>query len=243
MHVSRRGIQFSVIFLRVYSHVSLGNILRFRRDRPVFGQWVDNTHHVHELPNPVSRLVRKGIRPPKSYLSKNFGRPDGRFVFFRYLCKLHRSKTNMDLKDKIVIYRTADGQTAVDVRMDGDTVWLSQAQMAELFQKDRTVIGRHINNIFKEGELDKSLVCANFAHTKEYGRREGFTQTKNTIYYNLDEIISVGYRVKSRKGCCCSIWSRKTIPSATATSASPPPASCGPWPAMASSITLMARSA
>ena len=52
----------------------------------------------------------------------------------------------MDLNDKIVIYRTADGQTTVDVRMDGDTVWLSQAQMAELFQKDRTVIGRHINN-------------------------------------------------------------------------------------------------
>lgn len=56
----------------------------------------------------------------------------------------------MDLNDKIIIYRTADGQTAVDVRMDGDTVWLSQAQMAELFQKDRTVIGRHISNIYKE---------------------------------------------------------------------------------------------
>lgn len=100
----------------------------------------------------------------------------------------------MDLNDKIVIYRTADGQTAVDVRMDGDSVWLSQAQMAELFQKDRTVIGRHISNIYKEHELERETTCANFAHTKNYGRREGFTQTKNIVLYNLDVIISVGYR-------------------------------------------------
>ena len=117
----------------------------------------------------------------------------------------------MDLNDKIVIYRTADGQTTVDVRMDGDTVWLSQVQMAELFQKDRTVIGRHINNIFKEGELDESLVCANFAHTKDYGRREGFTQTKNIIFYNLDVIISVGYRVKSQRGTQFRIWANKVL--------------------------------
>ena len=117
----------------------------------------------------------------------------------------------MDLNDKIVIYRTADGQTTVDVRMDGDTVWLSQAQMAELFQKDRTVIGRHINNIFKEGELDESLVCANFAHTKDYGRREGFTQTKNIVFYNLDVIISVGYRVKSQRGTQFRIWANKIL--------------------------------
>ena len=117
----------------------------------------------------------------------------------------------MDLNDKIVIYRTADGQTTVDVRMDGDTVWLSQAQMAELFQKDRSVIGRHISNIFKEGELDESLVCANFAHTKDYGRREGFTQTKNIVFYNLDVIISVGYRVKSQRGTQFRIWANKVL--------------------------------
>ncbi len=117
----------------------------------------------------------------------------------------------MDLNDKIVIYYTADGQTAVDVRMDGDTVWLSQAQMAELFQKDRSVIGRHISNIFKEGELDESLVCANFAHTKDYGRREGFTQTKNIVFYNLDVIISVGYRVKSQRGTQFRIWANKVL--------------------------------
>ena len=117
----------------------------------------------------------------------------------------------MEMNSKIVIYQTEDGKTSVDVRMDGDTVWLSQAQMAELFQKDRTVIGRHISNIFKEGELDESLVCANFAHTKDYGRREGFTQTKNVVLYNLDVIISVGYRVKSQRGTQFRIWANKVL--------------------------------
>lgn len=117
----------------------------------------------------------------------------------------------MDLNDKIVIYHTADGQTAVDVRVDGDSVWLSQAQMAELFQKDRTVIGRHISNIYKEHELERETTCANFAHTKNYGRREGFTQTKNIVLYNLDVIISVGYRVKSQRGTQFRIWANKVL--------------------------------
>ena len=96
----------------------------------------------------------------------------------------------MEWKEKIVIYRTADGQTSVNVRMDGDTVWLSQAQMAELFQKDRTVIGRHINNIYKEHELERETTCANFAHMGKDA-----DQTYQTALYNLDVIISVGYRV------------------------------------------------
>lgn len=78
----------------------------------------------------------------------------------------------MELNDKIVIYCTVDGQSTVDVRMDGDTVWLSWAQMTELFQKDRTVIGQHINNIYKKQELERETTCANFAHTKNYGYRE-----------------------------------------------------------------------
>ena len=117
----------------------------------------------------------------------------------------------MELNDKIIIYKTADGQTSIDVKLEHDTVWLSQAQMAELFQKDRTVISRHINNIFKEGELDESLVCANFAHTKDYGRHEGFTQTKNVVLYNLDVIISVGYRVKSQRGTQFRIWANRIL--------------------------------
>ena len=64
----------------------------------------------------------------------------------------------MNLNDKIIIYRTDDGQTAIDVKLEHDTVWLSQAQMAELFQKDRTVIGRHINNIYKEHELERQIL-------------------------------------------------------------------------------------
>ena len=112
----------------------------------------------------------------------------------------------MDLNDKIVIYRTADGQTTVDVRMDGDTVWLSQAQMAELFQKDRTVIGRHINNIYKEHELERETTCANFAHMGKDA-----DQTYQTVLYNLDVIISVGYRVKSQRGTQFRIWANKVL--------------------------------
>ena len=112
----------------------------------------------------------------------------------------------MGLNDKIVIYRTADGQTTVDVRMDGDTVWLSQAQMAELFQKDRTVIGRHINNIYKEHELERETTCANFAHMGKDA-----DQTYQTVLYNLDVIISVGYRIKSQRGTQFRIWANKVL--------------------------------
>lgn len=112
----------------------------------------------------------------------------------------------MNLNDKIVIYRSADGQTIVDVRMDGDTVWLSQAQMAELFQKDRTVIGRHINNIYKEHELERETTCANFAHVGKDA-----DQTYQTALYNLDVIISVGYRVKSQHGTQFRIWANKVL--------------------------------
>ncbi len=75
-------------------------------------------------------------------------------------------------ENKIVIYQTEDGQTQIDVRLENETVWLTQAQMAELFQKDRTVITRHINNVFKEGELEKEEVCAKFAHTTRHGAIE-----------------------------------------------------------------------
>lgn len=110
------------------------------------------------------------------------------------------------MNDKIVIYRTEDGQTSVNVRMDGDTVWLSQAQMAELFQKDRTVIGRHINNIYKEHELERETTCANFAHMGKDA-----DQTYQTALYNLDVIISVGYRVKSQRGTQFRIWANRVL--------------------------------
>lgn len=114
-------------------------------------------------------------------------------------------------ENKIIIYQTEDGQTQIDVRLENETVWLTQAQMAELFQKDRTVITRHINNVFKEGELNREEVCAKFAHTTRHGAIEGKQQIQEIVLYNLDVIISVGYRVKSKRGTAFRIWARNII--------------------------------
>ncbi|MBR1469409.1 MAG: virulence protein RhuM/Fic/DOC family protein [Prevotella sp.] len=113
--------------------------------------------------------------------------------------------------NKIVIYQAEDGQTQIDVRLENETVWLTQAQMAELFQKDRTVITRHINNVFKEGELEKELVSAKFAHTTRHGAMKDKFQVQETVFYNLDVIISVGYRVKSKRGTAFRIWARNVL--------------------------------
>ena len=121
-------------------------------------------------------------------------------------------KTNkISENDQIIIYQTSDGKTQIDVRMENETVWLTQSQMANLFQKDRTVIGRHIQNIFKEGELERELVCANFAHTTQHGAIEGKTQVQALVMYNLDVIISVGYRVKSKRGVLFRQWANKIL--------------------------------
>ena len=119
----------------------------------------------------------------------------------------------MGNKGEIVIYQTQDGTTQLDVRHDGETVWITRDQMAQLFQRDRTVIGRRIRNIFSEGELDESLVCAKFALPKKYGRREGFVQETETTYYNLDVIISFGYRVKSQRGVQFRQWASRELSS------------------------------
>ena len=109
-------------------------------------------------------------------------------------------------ESSIVIYQTADGQTELSVRLEGDTVWLSQAQMAVLFERDRTVIGKHINNIYKEGELKQNTTCANFAHMGVEG-----DQIYETKLYSLDVIISVGYRVKSLRGTQFRIWANNVL--------------------------------
>ena len=119
----------------------------------------------------------------------------------------------MDSKGEIVIYQTQDGTTQLDVRLDGETVWITQEQMAQLFQRDRTAIGRHIANIFSEGELDRNVVCANFAHTTLHGAIEGKTQTRDLTCYNLDVIISVGYRVKSQRGVQFRQWASRELSS------------------------------
>ena len=111
----------------------------------------------------------------------------------------------------IVLYTTDDGSTQLEVKLERDTVWLTQSQMAVLFGRDRTVITRHIRNIFKEGELEESLVCAKNAQPKKYGRRNDFEQITETTFYNLDVIISVGYRVKSIKGTKFRVWATSLI--------------------------------
>ena len=103
-------------------------------------------------------------------------------------------------KADMIIYTTEDGLTKVETTFDGETVWLSIDQMAELFQRDRSVIGKHVRNIFKEGELEKESVWAKFAYTATDGK------VYNVDYYNLDVIISVGYRVKSKQGTQFRIW-------------------------------------
>ena len=112
---------------------------------------------------------------------------------------------------KIEIYQTEDGKTQIDVRLENETVWLTQAQMAELFEKDRTVIGRHISNVFKEGELVREEVSAKIAHTTQHGAIKGKLQTQETTLYNLDVIISIGYRVHSKRGTAFRIWARQII--------------------------------
>ncbi|MCC8014803.1 MAG: virulence RhuM family protein [Eubacterium sp.] len=107
---------------------------------------------------------------------------------------------NINTNSDIIIYTTEDGLTKIDAAFDGDTVWLSIDQMAELFQRDKSVIGKHIRNIFKEGELLRESVWAKFAYTAADGK------TYKVDYYNLDVIISVGYRVKSKRGTQFRIW-------------------------------------
>ena len=100
----------------------------------------------------------------------------------------------------IIMYTTEDGLTKIETTFDEDTVWLSLEQMAELFQRDKSTISRHIKNIFEEGELQRNSVVANFATTASDGK------TYQVDYYNLDVIISVGYRVKSHRGTQFRIW-------------------------------------
>ncbi|MCD4746040.1 MAG: virulence RhuM family protein, partial [Bacteroidales bacterium] len=108
-------------------------------------------------------------------------------------------------KSQIIIYQTEADETRIQTRLHDETVWLNRHQMAELFDRDIKTIGKHINNTFNEGELDKNSVVAKFATTAEDGK------TYQVEYYNLDVIISVGYRVKSKQGTQFRIWATKRI--------------------------------
>ncbi len=106
---------------------------------------------------------------------------------------------------EVVLYKTEDGKTALEVRLQGDTVWLTQAQMAALFGRERSVVTKHIRNVFDEGELKAKAVCAKFAHTGSDGK------TYQVDHFNLDVAISVGYRVKSKRGTQFRIWATQTL--------------------------------
>ena len=109
---------------------------------------------------------------------------------------------------ELIIYQTEDGRTKIDVHMENDTVWLSLEQMSELFQRDKSTISRHIKNVFADGELLEEATVANFATVQMEGNRE---ITRNITHYNLDVIISVGYRVKSLRGTQFRIWANSVL--------------------------------
>ena len=113
------------------------------------------------------------------------------------------------MKNEIIIFENQD--VKLEVNMKDETVWLNTEQMGELFGRDRTVITRHINNIFKSNELNKEEVCAKFAHTTQHGSILDKTQTRELDYYNLDMIISVGYRVNSKQGIAFRKWATKVL--------------------------------
>lgn len=107
------------------------------------------------------------------------------------------------MENQIVVYQADNGQTSIDVRLESETVWLTQAQMAELFQKDQSVIARHIANVFKEGELERNSNMQILHNT--------LSKYKPTAIYNLDVIISVGYRVKSQRGVDFRKWANRVL--------------------------------
>lgn len=111
----------------------------------------------------------------------------------------------MDNRGNIVIYQTKDGKTSIDVKLENETVWLTLSQITELFDRDKSVISRHISNVFREGELDRSSVVAKNATTASDGK------IYQVEYFNLDVIISVGYRVKSQRGTQFRIWANKVL--------------------------------
>lgn len=110
--------------------------------------------------------------------------------------------------EDFLLYQTQDGQNRIEVRVKGETVWLSLNQMAELFGRDKSVISRHVDNVFEEGELAREPTVANFATVQSEGER---TVTRHLEYFNLDVIISVGYRVKSLRGTQFRIWATQRL--------------------------------
>ncbi len=117
------------------------------------------------------------------------------------------------MKNEIILYRPNEAAEHIEVRLDeeNETFWLTQEQIARLFERDRTVISKHLKNIFKNQELDESMVSAFFAHTTQHGAILEKTQSRNVKYYNLDVILSIGYRVNSKRGTQFRIWANRVL--------------------------------
>ena len=114
-------------------------------------------------------------------------------------------------KGEIIIYQTADGSTSLDVKLEQENIWLNQKQIAELFGTKRPAITKHLKNIFLSGELEENRVCSILEHTTPHGAMADKTQTTEVKYYNLDAILSVGYRVNSKNATRFRIWANKIL--------------------------------
>ncbi len=106
---------------------------------------------------------------------------------------------------EIIIYQSEDGHPSIDVHLKDETVWLTQKQISSLFETERSVVTKHINNVFRTGELARNAVCAKFAHTAGDGK------VYQIIFYNLDMIIAVGYRVNAKRGTQFRIWATSVL--------------------------------
>lgn len=115
------------------------------------------------------------------------------------------------MENQVEIYKSPDNKIELQVNLENETVWLSQKEMAILFDRNRVAITQHIGNIFKEGELDENLVCKDFLHTTKHGAIKGRIQESTVKHYNLDVIISVGYRVKSIRGTQFRQWATQRL--------------------------------
>ena len=132
-------------------------------------------------------------------------------------CKVLKNKMNSDLtiyqpsNESVVVYKSNDGVVQLEVQLANETVWLTLDQMAELFQRNKSTISRHIKNIFECGELSQDMVVAKNATTTQHGALQGKTQTHEVTFYNLDMIISIGYRVNSIRGVQFRQWASRVL--------------------------------
>jgi hypothetical protein len=122
-----------------------------------------------------------------------------------------KQNTTSEGFNEILLYTTPNGNVKVEIYLQNETIWLTQQKIADLFGVDRTVITKHIGNVFKEGELNEEVVCANFAHTTQHGAIKYKTQETVSKFYNLDMIISVGYRVNSTQATHFRIWATERL--------------------------------